>query len=338
MLSINIEIFATLSTFFAAFIFSFFLTAFWIVVAKRAGLVASDMNKHIRRSSIAESGGIVVIISFAFSILLYIFFKTFAMPDDNHLVIVFAALTSVLLAGMIGFVDDILGWKIGLRQWQKPLLTIPIAIPLVVVNAGESSMSLPLIGPVDFGMLYPLLVIPVGIVGASNGFNMLAGYNMLEAGLGAVILSTLGIVALKNNMLWLFVLAFSGVSALFGFLLHNRYPAKIFPGDSLTYFCGTLIATVAILGNMEKTALILFTLFFIEFVLKARSKFKAETFGMPDKKGYLSPPSKNIHSLTHLVLRYFPALFGRKAKEMDVVAFILSFQMVLSIIALLAVR
>lgn len=336
MSDINIETFASLSTFSAAFALSLFLTGFWILIARRAGLVARDMNKYRQEKPVAESGGIAVIISFTFSILLYIFFRTFVMPAENHLIVIFSMLISILLAGMIGFVDDILGWKIGLRQWQKPLLTIPIAIPLIVVNAGESSVSLPIIGHTDLGILYPLLVIPAGIVGAANGFNMLAGYNMLEGGLGAIILSTMGIVALRDSSLWVAVLAFSGVAALLGFLFYNRYPAKVFPGDSLTYFCGALIAIIAILGNMEKTAIILFAPFFIEFVLKARSRFRAETFGRPDENNRLSAPSKKVYSLAHAVLRYFPSVFGRKAREMDVVASIFLFQLLFSAIALIA--
>jgi len=38
-------------------------------------------------------------------------------------------------------------------------------------------------GAVDWGIFYPLAIIPIGIVGAANAYNMLAGYNGLEAGM-----------------------------------------------------------------------------------------------------------------------------------------------------------
>ncbi len=55
------------------------------------------------------------------------------------------------------------------------------------------------LGTLDTGLLYPLLIIPIGMIGASNAFNMLAGYNGLEAGMGIVILSTLGLIAYNTG-------------------------------------------------------------------------------------------------------------------------------------------
>ncbi len=48
------------------------------------------------------------------------------------------------------------------------------------------------------------------------------------------------------------------VGALLAFLWFNWYPAKVFPGDTLTYSVGALVACIAILGDMEKIAVILF--------------------------------------------------------------------------------
>ena len=146
---------------------SIILTKLWIKVARKARLIGKDLNK-IKTPEIPEAGGIAVILSFSFGILLYVFFKTFYLETATHMIEVFAILVSTLLAGILGFVDDILGWKIGLKQWEKPILTLPIAIPLMVINAGQSVMNLPLVGPIDFGLIYPLVIIPIGIIGAAN--------------------------------------------------------------------------------------------------------------------------------------------------------------------------
>jgi UDP-N-acetylglucosamine--dolichyl-phosphate N-acetylglucosaminephosphotransferase len=66
-------------------------------------------------------------------------------------------------------------FEIGLSKLQKPLLMIPAAVPMMVINAGRSTIALPFLGAVDLGLFYPLLLVPIGIVGASNAFNMLAG-------------------------------------------------------------------------------------------------------------------------------------------------------------------
>jgi UDP-N-acetylglucosamine--dolichyl-phosphate N-acetylglucosaminephosphotransferase len=164
-------------------------------------------------------------------------------------------------------------------------------------------MVFPIVGAIDFGLIYPLLIIPLAIMGATNGFNILGGFNGLEAGMGAIILSFLGIVALFNNIPWVSLIAFCAVAALLGFLLFNKYPARIFPGDSLTYPIGALIAILAIVGNMEKFALILFAPYFIELLFNIKTKFKKECFGVPQKDGTLKAPEKTT-SLTHVLLKY----------------------------------
>ncbi|HDI02981.1 MAG TPA: glycosyl transferase family 4, partial [Candidatus Pacearchaeota archaeon] len=122
---------------FVAFFLCFFFCKIWIKTARKNRLVGKDMNKY-KKTSVAEAGGIAVILSIVFSTALYIFFKTFILKSLTNLVEILTFIVTILLACFIGFVDDILGWKKGLRQWQKPLLTIPIAIPLMVINAGHS--------------------------------------------------------------------------------------------------------------------------------------------------------------------------------------------------------
>ncbi|MEM5794323.1 MAG: glycosyl transferase family 4 [Candidatus Aenigmatarchaeota archaeon] len=295
---INLFLLIISTSFFA----TFFLTKLWIRIAKKSRLAGKDLNKY-NKPEIPEAGGIAFVIGTTFAILLYIFIKTFYLLSTSNLVEILAVLLTLLLAGFLGFIDDILGWKKGLAQWQKPLLTIPIAIPLMVINAGNSVMSIPFFGRVDFGILYPLLIVPVGIVGAANGFNMLAGLNGLEASIGLIILSTLGVFTWLLNSLWVATIAFSAVFSLIAFLIFNKYPAKVFPGNTLTYATGALIACIAILGNMEKIAVFLFIPYFLEFLIKAKNKFKTECFGIPQKNGSLKAPER-IGSLTHVFLKF----------------------------------
>lgn len=311
-----------------SFALSYFTTKNWIKLAFARNITGADMNKR-KKGKIAESGGIAIIFSFSMATLLFIFYSTFIHKTIKFSTIdVFALLLSLGFAGFIGFVDDILGWKKGLKQWQKPLLTIPIAIPIIAINAGTSVMELPFLGFIDFGILYPILVVPLGIVGASNGFNMLAGFNGLEAGMGTLILSALGIVSLVNGNISLAVLIFSMVFSLLAFLIFNKYPARVFPGDSLTYSVGAFIAIVSILGDMQKIALILFIPYLIEFILKARSKFHAEVFGQETENGILKPRYEKIYSLAHFIMKF-------NVTEQKLVAIILSFELILSCLALI---
>lgn len=286
-----------------SFFSSLFLTKTWIKVAKKSGLVGKDMNKKDEKD-VPEGGGIAIVLSFSLGLLMLVFLKTFYFNTSTHMIEILTVIVSILLAGILGFVDDILGWKKGLKRWQKPILTVPIAIPLMVLNAGQSIMSIPFIGPVDFGIIYPLLIIPIGIVGASNGFNMIAGLNGLESGMGCLILGTLSTIAFFNQNYWISFTSLLMVFSILGFLIFNRYPSRIFPGDSMTYSTGALIAIIAILGDMEKIAIILFIPYFIELVLKMRLKFKAESFGYMEN-GKLKSKYKKIYSINHIFMKKF---------------------------------
>jgi len=317
-----------------SFLTTFFILPFWIKKVKMAGLVGRDMNK-LGNPEVAEIGGICVVAGFLVGVLFYIGIQTFYFEsEDLFAPHIFACLCTILIITIVGMIDDILGWKIGLRQWQKPLLTLPAALPIMVINAGQSVMYVPLFGSVDFGIFYPLIIIPVGITGAANGFNMLAGYNGLEAGMGIIILSVIGFVVWQNGPSWVSMLAFCMVFALIAFLKYNWYPAKIFPGDTLTYSVGALIACVAILGNMERIAVILFIPFILDCILPLRKRFKVEAFAKVNEDGSLDMPYNRIYDLTHFAI-FVLRNMKKRVYERDVVMFIFGIE--LAIVALIGV-
>jgi UDP-N-acetylglucosamine--dolichyl-phosphate N-acetylglucosaminephosphotransferase len=326
---------ALFSCFLAAFIVSLFLVPKWIKKAMAMGLVGKDMNKP-KRPQVAEAGGITVIVGAVAGMLVYIFIMTFYFATEFALVQIYAVMTTIVLAGFVGFIDDILGWKAGIRHSTKVLSTIPIAIPLAVVNAGSSVMALPFIGLVDFGLFFPLIIIPLGIIGATNGYNMLAGYNGLEAGLGAIILSTLGLIAWLSGSAWVAMLSFTMVFALLGFLYYNKVPAKVFPGDSLTYSTGAMIACVAILGNMEKYALILFIPYMFDALMFVRFRFvdglkSVEAFARVGPDGSLAMPNNKVYDFTHLALKVMGKA-KKKVSESDVVLFVLGSEAAIAVV------
>jgi len=305
------------------------LTKWWIPVAKRAGYIGKDMNKP-SKPEVADMGGVAVLGGVVGGLLFYIGLNTFIFNNVSYNLNLFAAMSTVLIISIVGLIDDLLGWKLGLSQIQKPLLTIPAALPMMAINAGHSSVDLPLLGVVDLGLLYPMLVVPIGIVGASNGFNMLAGYNGLEAGMGLIIVSSIGLVSYFTGSAYVAVICAITAAALTAFLIFNWYPAKIFPGNGFTYMVGSIVACISILANVEKLAIILFIPYFLDFLLKARSKMKAEAFGKVDAGGSLKRPYDKYYALPHVVIDLMIKIKGR-ASEREVVSFILLLEILLAI-------
>ena len=332
---INTEITLGILIIIITFCLAGIVTDYWIRVARKNKLEGKDMNKY-SKPLVAEAGGIAVIATLVFPLLVYIFIKTFFYQTEGNLVNLTITVVTILLACFIGFIDDILGWKKGLKQWQKLLLTLPVAIPLIVINAGEHIMNVPFLGNVDFGLFYPLFLIPLAMIGTTNGYNILAGYNGLEASLGVVIFGFLGIVSLTTGQFWLALTAGIIVASLLGFLIYNKFPSRVFPGDSLTYSLGALITLFAVFGNMEKMALILFIPFILEGILKLRSRLKAENFGIPNKDNSLERPYDKHYSLTHLAITLIKKIKpSHKVYEKDVVLFIVAIEFILGVIILI---
>ncbi len=296
-----------------AFFVTLFVTPIMIRFLNKIGIVGIDQHKK-NKPVITSSGGICVAIGVLSGLLTFVGLETFISGYDPFVVNFLAIISSVLIATLVGIFDDlnivsrkvvtkgVKDIRIGLPQWAKPLLTLPAAIPLMVISAGNSEITLPLIGMMDVGILYPLLLIPIGVVGASNAVNMLGGFNGLEAGMGFVYMFGIGLFALlsQNEISVLFLVT---AACLLAFLKFNWFPAKILPGDSLTYLMGALLAAGVIVGNMERIGVIVMIPFFLEFFLKALSRFKASSLGKLRKDGTIENVyGKYAFSLTHIVM------------------------------------
>ncbi|MFH1311227.1 MAG: glycosyl transferase family 4 [Nanoarchaeota archaeon] len=325
-----------LFSFIISFVLTFITMPFWIRKAKKVGLIWEDMNKPGFPKKVAGSGGVVVAMSFIIGVLYYVAIRTFFIQETNGTSLeIFSLLSVVLILSMVGIIDDLFGWKNkGLSKRTRILLAFIAAIPLVVINAGSSIMNFPFLGNINFGILYPLIFIPIGIVGATTTYNFLAGYNGLEAGQGILILGFLSLVAYITGNSWLTVVGLIMVFALIGFWFYNKYPAKVFPGDSLTWTIGSLIAGMAILGNFEKIAAFVFIPYIIETGLKLRGKLKKHSFAKPNKDGSLELAYNKIYGLEHLALYILKKIKpSKKVYEKDIVYFIHGFQIVIIILA-----
>ncbi|MAG21753.1 MAG: hypothetical protein CL943_00410 [Candidatus Diapherotrites archaeon] len=323
----------------SSFVITYVVTPFIIGKMAMRGIYGIDMNK-LDKPRVAEMGGTAVWLGLAAGILTAIFSFSYLNGVELNLTLLLAGFSTIMLVGFLGVIDDLIGWKKGLKQWQHALIPIFAALPLMAVKVTNPPIALPLLGPmpaeyvlpiigvVSFGIIYSLILVPIGVSGASNATNMLAGLNGLEAGLGAIISATLLAISFMEGRVESAIIAAGMLASLLAFLRYNWTPAKVFGGDSLTLIIGAGFATIAILGNMEKVAVLLMLLYFIELILKARHKFDVESFGIPTKGGFLRAPLKS-GSLTHLIMR------RGKFTEKQIVTIILGMQTITSILVFL---
>ncbi len=320
---------------------------FIIPLLVRAGLVAQDINK-IKRPILPASGGFLLIIGLFGGIMSLIAAFNYIIKADFNPEILLLGLSSIIIISLIGFVDDISGGKIrtsmadikrmaknyslfngGIRQWQKPILTLIGAIPLMVFFLG-STVYIPFIGNFTINpTIYIVFLIPIAVVFASNAYNMLEGLNGIAVQMGLVVFAAFSIMAYHTQNYNGFALSVIMFAVLAGYMYYGKYPAKIIPGDSLTYLIGGAVAAVAIIGNMQVFALVLLIPWIIEFFLKARKRFHASSWGLIQKDGRLkSSYGRNIYSLTHIFLR------TGKYKEWQISFFLTLIEIFIAIIGL----
>ncbi len=309
-----------------------------------AGIVGRDIMKK-NSGPIADMGGPGVVTGFILGVFVYIGLEVFALKNSSNLINLLACLNTILIITIIGIFDVLTTLmkrregagiferlkRHGIPAWFYIFLPLPAAVPLMAVNAGVTSMVLPFIGRVQLGVIYPLILVPLAVLCCSNATNFLAGFNGLEAGMGFVLHLSLGVFALLSNRISAAVLALVFAVALASFFRYNWYPAKVFPGD-LNYTIGAAAACVTVLGNMEKFAILCFTPWIIEAVLKAFSGFQAETYGILQKDGIVKPREAKIRSLTHLVMR------SGNFTEKQVTTILIAFEVVICAVAFIVIR
>jgi UDP-N-acetylglucosamine--dolichyl-phosphate N-acetylglucosaminephosphotransferase len=275
-----------------AFIVSFVVTNRIIPILKKQNIVNHDLNKR-EKPLIPEMGGIGVIFAFFLGINFSLFITSSA--DFQFLVIV---LFTIMGVAFVGIMDDLLD----LHQLTKSVLPFIIGVPLGI-GLPDKTLTLPFFGVTDLGLLMVLLV-PLGITAVTNLTNMLEGFNGLGVGLGIIISSTLIIISFITGQTDGLYLLIPLLGALCGFFYFNKYPSKIFPGDTLTFFQGAAIGCAAIIGNLKTIAAILYLPLLIEFILKARGRFPARNHGIIQDDNTLVYEGK-VYSLSHLIMKNF---------------------------------
>ena len=285
------------------FFFSFIVTFFGFPVIiprmKKAGITGKNMNNK-KQEIIPEMGGLVMVAGFSAGIIMAIFIKIFFMLLTNvSLVALLACLSTVLIVALIGIFDDL----ISVKQIIKAFMPIFAALPLMAIEIGDSSMMVPFLGRFDFGIIYPLFLVPLGVTGAANAFNMLAGFNGLEVGLGIICMVAVSIIAYITGSMTALAISLSCLGVLIAALYYNWYPAKILIGDIGTLCIGTVLAICVIVGDFETAGVILIIPFLIDFIIKAKYRFPY-TFGV-FKKGKLYCPEDGPKGLAHIFLKIF---------------------------------
>lgn len=289
---------------------------------RAAGITGRDRHKP-GAPDLPEMGGLAVFVAFNVGVFAVLSLGGLSSAEQA---LVLASLVVAAGACITGVIDDL----VALRQRFKAFIPLAFAAPLALY-APDTHVAVPMLGAVDFGLAYPLLLVPLAVACASNGFNMLEGFNGLGAGLGLIIGAALTVLALLSGNLLGLALLFPLLGALGAFLWFNVYPARVFPGDTMTLLVGAVLAASAILSKIEFYGALLFLPHIVEFFLKLRGHFEAQSFASsvePDGALRYEGPTR---SLTHVVMKA-----RRRVTEPGLAATLWGAEAVLALVAVAA--
>jgi UDP-N-acetylglucosamine--dolichyl-phosphate N-acetylglucosaminephosphotransferase len=288
----------------------------WMIPKLKAkGIVGKDLNKA-GEPEVAEMGGIAVVVGFFGGVSALI-----ALNGIENISLLNVSLSAILGAALVGMMDDIFD----LQQRFKALLPFVLALPFGA--AVPHIVAVPHVVDLDFGP-FMVLVAAFAVTCAANAANMLEGFNGLGTGLGIIMALTLLILSLIHNRLDGIYLLVPLLGALTAFLWFNKYPAMIFPGDTMMLFMGATLATAGILSSLHVQTIFIFMPMIVEFFLKMRGSFMGENYATKSVDGFLEYHGK-IESLTHVFMRI------RKLREKQLVYLIWSVELVICTIVIL---
>ncbi len=216
---------------------------FIIKFMKRKGYIGIDIHKNAK-TEVAESGGIALVIGISCtSILLIIFF-----PNFFNEILIF--ILTVVLSGMIGFIDD----RIRLRSRYKVILTIFTGILIFLANLFGfihiEPPTIPFLGKLRLNLVYPV-VVPIIVAVFANTVNMLEGYNGEGSGTAIIALISLFVCSIIWDSAEGMLFTVISLAVLIPFYTYNKFPARIFPGDVGTLSIGAIFAGIALFGSLE---------------------------------------------------------------------------------------
>jgi UDP-N-acetylglucosamine--dolichyl-phosphate N-acetylglucosaminephosphotransferase len=206
---------------------------------KKINKVGIDFHK-LNKPLIPEMGGLAILISVITASFILAFLNFLNQAK------LYSFVSTILLAGLIGLIDDLKP----LSPKLKPALTALASLPIILFNAYDPHPYLPFIGRVRLTILYPLLI-PFGIAVPANAVNMMDVFNGVMPGTCCIISLTALIVLIFLGRLNEAFLPMILLGSLTAFYLYNKFPAKVFSGDVGSLTVGAAIGAIAILTKIE---------------------------------------------------------------------------------------
>ncbi|KAI6186697.1 Glycosyltransferase, group 4 family [Aphelenchoides besseyi] len=281
---------------------SYFLIKEYIPIFIGRGFFGRDQCKK-DKVEVAEPLGVVAAAVYLIFVFAFIPFPSYQWISEAgfytdsanahlpyvRLLSLLAGIISICTAILLGFADDMLD----LRWRHKLLFPTLSSLPLLMVyyiSDDQTAMLLPTFLQTYLNTTYlelgPLFYVYMAmlVIFCTNAINIIAGINGIEVGqslviaISVAIYNLIQIYRLDQSTIWYHCLSicllgpFIGTSL--GLFMWNRFPARVFVGDTYCYWAGMTLAVVAISGHFSKTLLLFLIPQIFNFLYSCPQLFK----------------------------------------------------------------
>ncbi|MEI3338355.1 MAG: phospho-N-acetylmuramoyl-pentapeptide-transferase [Clostridium sp.] len=201
-------------------------------------------KNHLKKAGTPTIGGLIFITSTIVSMIIMRY-----KPSDEGMIVMYG----MLAFGLIGFLDDML--KIihkhneGLTSKQKFLLQLLFSViaawyGYTVVGTKISVLFTNV--EVNLGWFFIPFVM-FYFVALTNAVNLTDGLDGLNTSVTIIVMIFFALVSFKTGHESISVFSVALIGGLIGFLKYNKYPAKVFMGDTGSIALGGAISTILLI-------------------------------------------------------------------------------------------
>ncbi len=218
---------------------------------------------HFKKAGTPTMGGIVFVL---IPVLLFVIYQNSVGWSMDLLIILIAYLGYAL----IGFLDDFIivvkKDNKGLRPAYKFALQAILAIIFyfMYTSYAPASLYIPFVGEyINIGILFFFLIF-IMFTAESNATNLTDGLDGLCASTSIIALFSFFAIAIYHQQTSIAIFIMLVIGSLIGYLFYNKYPAKIFMGDTGSLAIGGLLAALAMILKVEFALIVIGGIFLIE--------------------------------------------------------------------------
>ncbi|MEW5761639.1 MAG: phospho-N-acetylmuramoyl-pentapeptide-transferase [Bacillota bacterium] len=253
---------------------------------------ADGPARHMKKAGTPTMGGVIFLagITTGVALVLWLAGRDLRVGWQEGLVV----LGVMLCYGAVGLVDDFikvaLKRPLGLRAREKlgaqVLVAALLAAVAVFVLGRDTDLVIPFSGffrdgglAFDYGWWFFLAFAVFTVVGTANAVNLTDGLDGLAAGSVAIAAAAFAFLALAVDKTWVAVVMAATAGGCTGFLAYNRYPARVFMGDTGSLALGGGLAAAAVVTRSEIFLAIIGGIFVVETLSVILQVISFQLFG-----------------------------------------------------------